>query len=115
MAVLMGLGCTLRSLPLETPCLQLGTKGLDLWGWEEARSLRASKGQWSWRDEVALVWKRGQGGTFQMLPGWPGQGPRRVLAQRRRFNRVGSRTPQSEIFTYYIGRRKLLGALVSHQ
>ena len=109
MAVLLGLGCTLRSLPLETPCLQLGTKGLDLRGWGEARSVRVLKGEWSWRDEVALVW------MFQMLPGWPGQGPRRALAQRRRLNRVGSRIPQSQIFTYYIGGRKLLGASVPHQ
>lgn len=62
MAVLLGLGCTLRSLPLETPCLQLGTKGLDLRGWGEARSVRVLKGEWSWRDEVALVWTHGQGG-----------------------------------------------------
>ena len=115
MAVLLGLGCTLRSLPLETPCLQLGTKGLDLRGMGGGKVSEGLEGG------MELAGRSGPGvdtqarGMFQILPGWPGQGPRRALAQRRRLNRAGSRTPQSQIFTYYIGGRKLLGASVSHQ
>lgn len=60
---------------MKAPGLQLGAKGLDLPGREEARSGQASKPGRGWRSEkgrwpaVEMQAK----GAFQHFPGWPGR------------------------------------------